>query len=257
MKIRFLGTSAGWPLPRLGCNCEICKSPNPRNRRLRPTLLVNDSILIDASPDIYHQLYKSQNTNHKTQITHIFLTHTHPDHVMGLYDLSHLYGQEEKPTIVAPEGLLSKIRILFGYPIGGSFRTQIVKPQEEINFAGIHAWYIPVEHGNIEAYGIKLKERKIVFYAPEFRKILPSARKDIRGIELLILDGSSLTSSGQTKGHESIEEGVRLAKDLRPKRILFTNIGHKTLPHDKLSSWVKEKGGENFDIAYDSLEIEL
>lgn len=253
MKIKFLGTSAGWPLPRLGCNCQICTSSDPKDHRLRPSLLVNEKILIDAPPDIYHQLAKGQ----LPTITHIFLTHTHPDHVIGLYDLTHLYGQKEKPTIVAAEGVLKEARKQFGYPLGGSFKTFLVKAKEIFTADNTQLSYIPVEHGTVEAYAVKIKQRRLVFYAPEFRKILPSQRRNISGMDLIIVDGSSLGKAGQTKGHETIKEGIRLGKSLKAKRVLFTNIGHKTLPHQKLEEFVKEKGGENFAIAYDGLEIKL
>lgn len=261
MQLTFLGTSAGWPLPRLGCTCEICSSRDPKDHRLRPALLVNESILLDAPVDIYHEL---QTTSHKpSAIRYILLTHTHPDHIIGLYDLSHIYGKDEKPTIITTEGVLKEVRRNFGVPLGGAFQTKIVKPQEEFQLNEIKAWYIPVEHGVMEAYGIKLKDRpptqagKIIFYAPEFRKILPSLRRTIRGADLIILDGSSLGKPGQTKGHENIEEGIRLAKDLRAKRVLFTNIGHKTLTHEKLEEFVKTYGGSTFGITYDGLQLEV
>jgi phosphoribosyl 1,2-cyclic phosphodiesterase len=119
------------------------------------------------------------------------------------------------------------------------------------------AWLIPVEHGQEEAYAIKIKAPKPVVYAPEFRRILSSSRKELGDIELAILDGSSKTHYGQAKGHETIEEGVRLGNDIKAKRVLFTNIGHKTDTHIQLTSFVKETGGAKFGIAFDGLEVKL
>lgn len=255
VKILFLGTSSGWPLPRLGCNCEICTSSDPKDKRFRPSLLVNDKILIDAPIDIYSQL-----TRYKVDprgITHIFITHAHDDHIVGLYDLSHIYNRKEKITLVGTKSLLSQMRRLVGISMA-AFKILEVKSLETINLGGdSSAVLIPVEHGSIEAYGIKIKAPKPIFYAVEFRKILPSSKKLIGDIDLAIIDGSSKTSYGQAKGHETIEEGIRLGKDIHPKRVLFTNIGHKTDKQANLETFVKEEGGGKFGIAFDGYEVKV
>jgi phosphoribosyl 1,2-cyclic phosphate phosphodiesterase len=254
MEILFLGTSAGWPLPRLGCNCEICSSNDSKDKRLRPSLLVNQQILIDASPDLYHQFQKYK--IRPSSISHIFITHGHDDHFMGLYDLSHIYNHKEKITLIATKGVLSKMQRIVGISMR-AFHISEAKPFEKIDLGkGNYVWFIPVEHGSTECYAIKIKAPKPIFYAPEFRKILPSSRKQLGNCDLAIIDGSSKTSYGQAKGHETIDEGLRLGQDIHAKRVLFTNIGHKTDIHNNLVNFVKEKG-EKFGIAFDGLEVKL
>lgn len=255
MKFLFLGTSSGWPLPRLGCSCNICTSGDSKDKRLRPSILINKRVLIDASPDIYHELTK-YNID-PILITHIFVTHPHDDHIVGLYDLSHIYNRKEKITLVATSGILSRMRRLVETSMR-AFKILEVKPLETVSLGNdSSATLIPVEHGSIEAYGIKLKAPKPVFYAPEFRRMLPSSKKVVGDMDLAIIDGSSKTSYGQAKGHETIEEGIRVGRDIHAKKILFTNIGHKTDRHGPLEGFVKEKGGEKFGIAFDGLEIKL
>ena len=255
MEILFLGTSAGWPLPRLGCNCEICSSTDPKDIRLRPSLLINKQILIDAGPDIYQQI-KKFNLDPR-EITHILITHGHEDHFIGLYDLSHIYDLKDKIKLLATQRVLSEMRRLVGISMR-AFRIQEIKPFEKINLGkDSSASFIPVEHGNTEAYAIKIKAPKPIFYALEFRKILPSARKELGNCDLAIIDGSSKTSYGQARGHETIEEGIRLGREIQAKKILFTNIGHKTDRHVNISAFVKEKGGDKFGISFDGLEVKL
>lgn len=254
MQILFLGTSSGWPLPRLGCNCKICTSYDPKDKRLRPSLLINKNILVDAPPDIYHELRK--NKADPTKITHILITHAHEDHIMGLYDLTHIYNQSAKIKLLATKSVLSQIRKKSGIS-ALSFRTTEVKPFEKFEIEkDTFCWFIPVKH-TVEAFGIKIKAPKPILYAPEFRKILPSSKKQLGDLELAIIDGSSKTRHGQARGHETIEEGLRLGREIRAKKILFTNIGHKTDPHIKLLQFVKEEGGEKFSIAHDGLEIRV
>lgn len=254
MQILFLGTSSGWPLPRLGCICNICTSVDKKDFRLRPSLLINESILIDASPDIYHQLEKYH--INPTRITHIFITHAHDDHIAGLYDLSHIYSLKQKIELVSTQGVLSEIRRKMGVSML-SFRRKEIKPFEKNQIgSNFSYWFIPVVH-TVEAYAIKVKESKPFVYAPEFRKILPSSKHHLGNIDLAIIDGSSKTFHGQAKGHETIEEGFRLGSDIFAKKILFTNIGHKTDRHAALENFVKEKGGHKFGISFDGLELKL
>lgn len=255
MEILFLGTSAGWPLPRLGCRCHICLSADSKDKRLRPSILVNKSYLIDAPPDIYHQLKIHQVDPAK--ISHILVTHSHDDHFIGLYDLSHIYEREDKIRLMATAGVLSEMRKKAEVSMQ-AFKIEEVKPFKKVDLGNNNfSWFIPVKHGVVEAYGIKIKVAKPVFYAPEFRRILPSSKKVLGDLELAIIDGSSKTSYGQAKGHETIEEGLRLGKEIRAKKILFTNIGHKTDTHEKLLEFVKTKSGDKFGIAFDGLKIKL
>jgi len=254
MEILFLGTSSGWPLPRLGCSCAICTSEDTKDKRLRPSILINGKVLIDASPDIYHQI-KIHHVD-PTQISHILITHAHDDHIAGLYDLSHIYQKGGRVNLLATREVIFQMRKKVGTSML-SFRIQEVKPFAKTNLRNdFDCWFIPVQH-SVPAYGIKIKAPKPILYAPEFRKILPSSKKDLGDLELAIIDGSSKSLRGQAKGHETIEEGIRLSKDIRAKKILFTNIGHITDTQQNLVNFVKYEGGDKFNIAFDGLVIKL
>ncbi len=217
--------------------------------------MINRKILIDAPFDIYHQI-KKYNIDPR-ELSHILITHPHDDHIVGLYDLSHIYNRKTKIKLVTSRGVLSKMRRLVGTSMR-SFEIVEAKPFEKVQLdTNSSCWFIPVEHGSVEAYGIKVKAPKPAFYAVEFRRILPSSKKFIGDIDIAIIDGSSKTSFGQAKGHETIEEGMRLGRDIHTKKILFTNIGHKTDRHEDLDGFVKQNGGSKFSIAFDGLEVTL
>ena len=115
----------------------------------------------------------------------------------------------------------------------------------------------PVPHNSSSCYAIKMKGDKIFIYIPDIKRLPKNDRKQFSGVHLLALDGSSLGTKGQTRTHESIEEGIRLAKELKPKFCYFTHIGHITGTHKELEKFVQKQGGKNFHIAYDGLELTL
>jgi phosphoribosyl 1,2-cyclic phosphate phosphodiesterase len=255
MKILFLGTGAGWPLPRLGCQCEICQSKDPLDTRLRPSVLVNDKILIDAPPDIYHQL-KALCPN-PSEISHLILTHAHPDHILGFYDLTHLYNRSEKQLkLITTREVLNGLQQIYRYPLH-PFKPEIISPKELIQIDNLKMILFPVPHNNSSCYAVKMKGDKIFIYIPDIKRLPKNDRKQFSGVHLLALDGSSLGTKGQTRTHESIEEGIRLAKELKPKLCYFTHIGHITGTHKELEKFVQKQGGRNFHIAYDGLELTL
>jgi phosphoribosyl 1,2-cyclic phosphate phosphodiesterase len=252
MKILFLGTSSGWPLPRLGCKCHICTTNSPQDKRLRPSVLINDHILLDAPPDIYHQLQKF--SIDATKIDTIILTHAHDDHIMGLFDLSHIYNSSGV-NLISTHSVHSRVSRKMGISLR-SFRKLVVKPFEMHRLKNAEITLLPVEH-TVEAYAIKVKAPKIFIYAPEFKSIKKSSKKLIGDSDLFVMDGSSKTRVGQARGHQTIEHGLKIARHIYAKQYLFTNIGHKTDTHNSLVDFVKENGGEKFNIAYDGLEMKL
>ena len=252
MKIKFLGTSAGWPLPRLGCNCEICTSKDTKDTRTRTQLLVNDKILLDAGPDTYKHLI----SNNPQKIETIFISHAHHDHVLGLWDVSHIYNRQQIPTFYTTQAVLTGIKKIFDTNLL-KLKVKVIKPLETIHLKNTKVTYFRVIHGNTPAFGIKVKESKILAYIPDFNKILPSSQKVIRDCDLLAIDGSSLGKIGKTAGHISIADGIQIAKKLKVKQTYFVHIGHKTATHRSLENYLEATAGSNFHPAYDWLELNL
>lgn len=252
MKIKFLGTSAGWPLPRLGCKCEICSSADPKDTRTRTQLLINDEILVDAGPDTYQHLKAVD----PAKIKYVVLSHEHPDHTQGLWDLTHIYNNNQPIEIIVTLELIAKINSLIG-PHRKNLKVKIVKPNESFLLNRVKVEYFPVVHGKTSAFGIKFKESKIFIYITDFNRILPSQKKTIKHANYWAIDGSSLDKTGQGPGHISINDGVYLAKKFRIKNTYFIHIGHKTGTQQRLENYLKQNAGSNFHIAYDGLEINI
>lgn len=252
MKIKFLGTSAGWPLPRLGCNCGICISKDPKDTRTRTQLLVNDSILVDAGPDTYRHL---KNVDIQKLDT-ILISHEHPDHTFGLWDLTHVYNQNKIISIIVTKELVSRVNHLLG-PHKKNLRISIVQPNKPFQIGNVKIEYFPVIHGKTPAFGIKLKEHRIFIYITDFNRILPSQEKTVRHADYWAIDGSTLGKIGQSAGHISITDGIILAEKYKIKHTYFIHIGHKTGTHKELEAFLNENAASNFHIPYDGLELDI
>ena len=254
MKINFLGTSAGWPLPRLGCKKdEVCSSTDNKDIHTRSQALVNDVLILDLGPDTYTHL-KNPKVD-PTKIKYAAVTHEHPDHTLGLWDLSHTYlnGKRAKIKIIINPKTLAKIRFMF-FP--NEYVILKTNPYQKILVEGLKISLLPVNHTKDSTFGIFVEEqRKKLFWAPDFKSLPPETIKIIKGSDLIAIDGSELHV--RTPSHQTIEEGIDLAKKIKPKMVYFIHIGHRTLPHTKLDTFVKENGGSNFNIAYDGLEINI
>jgi len=249
MKIKFLGTSAGWPLPRLGCLDKICNSKDSRDTRTRSQVLVNNKLLLDIGPDTYFHL--SQKGIDPTKISHAAITHEHPDHTFGLWDLGHIYNGQ-KIKILVHEATYKKIKQLFFYK---EYDVIQIKGQTALEKSVLKVSFLPVNHTKDSSFGILIEQNgKQFFWAPDFKSLPESTKEILKNVDLLAMDGSELKV--RTPSHQTIEEGIKLAKNLKAKEVYFVHIGHRTFPHDELETFV-QKEGKQFHIAFDALELKL
>lgn len=258
MKIKFLGTSAAWPLPRLGCQCNICSSKNPKDKRTRTQLLINNILLLDAGIDTYQHLINSDVDPKK--IKFVAISHEHPDHTLGFQDLSRIYlsekkgqiGPRSKIKVIINSKTFSRIRNLYHF---NEYKILSLETSQTARIEKLELQLLPVNHTD-SSFGILVKEGdKKLFYAPDMKSLTKKTFDRIKNIEVIIFDSSELKI--KSKGHQTILEGIELGKKISAKRVYFIHVGHRTLPNKELEQFVKEKGGKQFNISYDGLEIHL
>ena len=115
MQITFLGTGTSHGVPRIGCSCAVCTSNNPKNKRFRSSVLVeegDDAIIIDTGPEFRLQALRSKITH----LNAIFYTHNHADHMNGIDDLR-VFSEIEPLKVFGPEQVLNDIRQRFPYAV--------------------------------------------------------------------------------------------------------------------------------------------
>ncbi|MFA6492553.1 MAG: MBL fold metallo-hydrolase [Patescibacteria group bacterium] len=222
-KIKFLGTSSGQSIPRKDCDCLQCQSKDKKDKRLQPSILINDKILIDAGPDILKQLTNTQITN----LDSIIITHEHSDHVGGLKYL---------------------------LQVNRDLRIIRMKPGQHFKLLGVDFFAFKVPHSNVvPTVGLEIAEK--IVYIPDSVS-LNLALKYLKEVKVAILDGSIFDRS--FGGHLATKEIIAITTPFKNlKKIYFSHNGHNRKSHKEMVKLVQATGDKRYTLAYDGLELEI
>jgi phosphoribosyl 1,2-cyclic phosphate phosphodiesterase len=236
-----LGSSGAWPIPRLGCDCPQCTSDDPRDQRLRPSLLIDETTLIDAGPDCYHQLRRAGAVP-----TEALLTHDHYDHSLGLHTLAKLGRLPLHVTRECEQGLRQIFPRL-------DFRILQLTPGVKVELeGGATAQPFDVAHSqNSRTVGFRFTGEGggTLVYVPDM--VAEPESKLARGADVLMLDGS--TRDRRQGGHMPMAESLPLLKRLKAERVIYTHIGHRTGTQVELESFLDGQA----EVAYDGMVLEV
>jgi phosphoribosyl 1,2-cyclic phosphate phosphodiesterase len=252
----LLGTGTSVGVPMIGCGCAVCRSDNPRNKRMRCSAVLGlpgGNLLIDTSPDVRAQLLREQ-----IGIVHsVLYTHEHADHVFGLDDLRMMqfYLGGPVPLYCEPP-VESRIRRSFDYAFSTDSQTHPgAVPQLAFHRVGLEpfeilgAKVVPIrmKHGRrFEVLGFRFGN---VAYCTDSNAIPPESMERLAGLDVLILD--ALRPRGHAT-HFSLEEAVEVARVLAPRQTYFTHMSHE-LEHEATNAALPP----GMALAYDGLRIDL
>jgi phosphoribosyl 1,2-cyclic phosphate phosphodiesterase len=255
-QVILLGTGTSVGVPMVGCGCDVCTSPNPRNRRTRCSAILGlpgGNLLIDTSPDLREQLLRE-----KIGIVHsVLYTHEHADHIFGLDDLRlmqfHLGGAV---PLFCEERVEGRIRKSFDYAFSEEVRTHPgAAPQlafhrislEPFEVLGTRVVPIRMKHGKrFDVLGFRFGD---IAYCTDTNSISPESMELLTGLDVLILD--ALRPRGHAT-HYSLEEAVEIARHLEPRQTYFTHMSHE-LEHEATNAALPE----GMALAYDGMRIPL
>lgn len=248
MKLKFLGTSAAWPLPRMGCHCEICSSTDPKDTRKRASALLNDTFLIDAGFDCYLQLTKFADP---TKIKYVYITHDHPDHYAGLWDLSHITGGPKIKLITHP----NTYKTIERWVEKGDFEPILLEENHTLEIEGLEISNSWVHHTKETAFGLIAQQGTTrMFYMPDFKTLPATTETKIKDFDLMVMDAAEWEISSHT--HQTVLQGIELAKRLNVKQAYFTHIGHRTKKYQIFNDHLI-KSAPQVHVPFDGLEIEI
>jgi phosphoribosyl 1,2-cyclic phosphate phosphodiesterase len=252
----LLGTGTSVGVPMIGCGCKVCRSENPRNKRMRCSAVLGlpgGNLLIDTSPDVRAQLLREQ-----IGIIHsVLYTHEHADHVFGLDDLRMMQFYLGGPVpLYCEPAVEGRIRKSFDYAFSADAHTHPgAVPQlafhpvglEPFEILGARVVPIRMKHGaRFEVLGYRFGN---VAYCTDANAIPPESMERLIGLDVLILD--ALRPRGHAT-HFSLDEAVEVARQLAPRQTYFTHMSHE-LEHEKTNASLPA----GMALAYDGLRIDL
>ena len=257
LAIRVLGSGTSSGVPTIGCSCDVCRSTDPRDTRLRPSILIRytapgvptRNILIDTTPDFRAQMLATR----IDRLDAIIYTHGHADHILGLDDVRPFnYRQGTIPIYAAPE-TFDVIRRVFSYAFEPKERGTAV-PQLQVNLIGddpfdvfgLRFEPVPVIHGREKIYGFRFDNAA---YLTDHSEVPESSIAKLAGLDVLFLDALRHKIHPT---HSTLAASVDSALRIHSKRTFFTHMCH-----DIQHAATEKILPDGVFLAYDGLEIEV
>ena len=251
MQVTFLGTGTSVGVPRIACECMVCTSTDPRNKRLRCSIAIEHlgrSILVDTTPDLRTQALRHD----LRRVDAVLFTHGHADHLHGLDDVrSYCFGRDEPIPVYGDRPTLDRITRVFDYAFDSAWaqavpRMSLHPIQGDLELFGLHIQPVTVMHGRLPVLAFRIGR---FAYVTDCNEIPDQAMVQLRGLDVLVL--GALRHKGHPT-HFTVDEALEVVAELAPRRTYFTHIAHD-LDHQTTNDYLPEQ----VELAYDGLVLEV
>lgn len=253
MKITFLGTGTSQGVPVIACGCKVCRSEDPRDNRLRTSLMVetgNTVIVFDAGPDFRQQMLR-ENVTH---VDAIVLTHEHRDHISGMDDVRAFnYKTSDAIDIFAESRVLDEVKKEYSYV----FREQKYPgiPEMRLNPVTLEPFRIKeleiiplrVFHLKLPVLGYRIGN---FAYITDANLVPDETKEKLFGVKWLVINA---LRRERHISHFSLYESINLIKEISPRHAFLTHISHQM----GLYSEIMKELPHGVELAYDTLKITL
>lgn len=253
MEVIFLGTGTSQGIPVIGSDHPVCLSNDPRDKRLRVSVLVSwgeHNILVDCGPDFRTQML----ANKITSIDAILYTHEHNDHTAGLDDIRPFFFRQGDIPIYGHKRVLGSLKKRFEYifesenkyPGAPSVLVNEIKNQI-FKFRNLEIHPVNVMHNRVQVFGFRFDE---FAYLTDVKTIEPSETEKLRGVKVLVVNA---LRQEQHPSHFNLQDALEFIEQVNPERAYLTHISHHMGFHEEVQAQLPE----NVFLAYDNLKIKI
>lgn len=252
IRLTVLGSGTSHGIPMIGCDCAVCTSDDPRDRRTRTSVVFGyegHNLLVDTSPELRLQCVECG----IRRVDAVLFTHFHADHVAGLDDVRRFNWIQGGPiTLYGDAATLTRARQMFAYAFVDDPDYPSAKPElttapldGPLELGGRHVIPIPLRHGSLPVLGYRVGD---IAYCTDCNSIPDGSRELLRDLDILILDGVRRRPHAT---HFNIDQAVEEARQIGARRTYFTHIAHE-LKHVETNAQLPA----GMELAYDGLVCE-
>ena len=251
--LTVLGSGTSMGVPTIGCDCAVCRSVDPRDRRTRPSVMITYNgrhVVIDTTPDFREQALREK----ITQLDAVLYTHTHADHILGIDDLRPLtyrHKPRKMPLYATPrncEFLRNMFRYIFEaeYKFGGLPLVELRPIEGAVELFGARFEPLTVIHGETPILGFRFGSAA---YLTDHSEVPAETLARLQDLDILFLDALRYKPHPT---HSSVEQSLKIVEEVKPQRTFFTHICHD-LPHEATNAALPP----NVRLAYDGMKLEF
>jgi phosphoribosyl 1,2-cyclic phosphate phosphodiesterase len=253
LKVTFLGTGTSQGIPVIGSDHPVCRSEDPKDKRLRVSVLVQLeglNFVIDCGPDFRQQML----SNPVDHLDAILITHEHSDHTVGLDDIRpYFFKQGDIPLYAHPrvmESLRKRFDYIFTsenkYPGAPSVKENVIE-NSAFKIRDINVMPVNVMHNRVQVFGFRIRD---FAYVTDAKTIEEEEADKLKGVDVLVINA---LRKEPHHSHFNLEEALEFIQKIKPERAYLTHISHVMGFHKEVQAQLPE----NVFLAYDNLQIEI